>query len=437
MAFSDQVAMALALALGSGVLHAMVAIVSSEAMVETLQPVFTGLWLGLYIWAGGKLLLWHGLRWVPWLVTRRLALLVVLVIAACSVFWSVQPVLTAQRSIHLVGTTLFAIYIGYHLSTKAVINVLSIVLAGLVVGGAVVALVFPEIGLHDYEGKLVWRGLQQEKNTFGLTSTTAFLFFFIRSVSVNRARPLLDWGLCAVSLVTLVMSDSATSMGALLVGLTIALCFLIGAGGRMTTLVPLFCVGGGLCVALLVLLFTTGTEEIFEVFGRSSDITGRTVIWVGALNLIDKHALFGLGYGAIWFPRPQEGWLQMSLLGTHWVAFHAHNALLQVASELGLIATAAAVILLVQSFFEAIRSFLRTHQPFALFVIAFNAAFILVNVFEALLFSDRSPAWVLFIALPIALLKSSPAAAGRPKPAPHSWHHTKPLGGEDAGVVQT
>ena len=437
MAFSDQIAMALALALGSGVLHALVAIVSSEAVVDSLQPVFTGLWLGLYIWAGGKLLLWHGLRWVGWLVTRRLALLVVLVIAACSVFWSVQPVLTAQRSIHLVGTTLFAVYIGYHLSTKAVINVLSIILAGLVVGGAVVALVFPEIGLHDYEGKLVWRGLQQEKNTFGLTSTTAFLFFFIRSVSVNRAHPWLDWGLCAVSLMTLVMSDSATSMGALLVGLTIALCFLIGAGGRITTLVPLFGVGGGLCVALLVLLFTTGTEEIFEIFGRSSDITGRTVIWTGALNLIDKHALFGLGYGSIWFPRPQEGWLQMSLLGTHWVAFHAHNALLQVASELGLIATVAAVILLVQSFFEAIRSFLRTHQPFALFLIAFNAAFILVNVFEALLFSDRSPAWVLFIALPIALLKSSPAAAGRPRPAAHSWHRSKPLGSEDAGVVQT
>lgn len=437
MAFSDQIAMALALALGSGALHALGAIVSSEAVVESLQPVFTGVWLGLYIWAGGKLLLWHGLRWVRWLVARRLALLVVLVIAACSVSWSVQPVLTAQRAIHLVGTTLFAVYIGYHLSTKAVINVLTIVLASLVVGGAVVALLFPDVGLHDYEGKLVWRGLQQEKNTFGLTSATAFIFFSIRSISVNRARPWLDWFLCAVSLMTLVMSDSATSMGALVVGLTIALCFLIGAGGRITTLVPLLGVGGGLCVALLVLLFTAGTEEIFEVFGRSSDITGRTVIWAGALNLIDNHALFGLGYGSIWFPRPQEGWLQMSLLGTHWVAFHAHNALLQVASELGLIATVAAVILLVQSFFEAIRSFLRTHQPFALFLIAFNAAFILVNVFEALLFSDRNPAWVLFIALPIMLLKSSSAAAGRRKPAAHNGHRTKPLGSEDAGVVQT
>jgi len=437
MAFLDQIAMALALALGSGVLHSLGAIALSEAAVESLQTAFTALWVALYIWAGGKLMLGHGLDWMRWLVAQRLALLVVLVIAACSVLWSVQPVLTAQRSIHLVGTTLLAVYIGYHLPTKAVIDVLSIVLAGLVVGGVVVALVFPEVGLHDYEGKLVWRGLQQEKNTFGLTSTTAFLFFFVRSVSVNRARPWLDWALCAVSLVTLVMSDSATSMGALLAGLTIALCFLIAAGGRITTLVPLLSVGGGLCVALLVLLLTTGTGELFELFGRSSDITGRTVIWNGVLNLIDKHVLFGLGYGSIWFPRPQEGWLQMSLLGTNWVAFHAHNALLQVASELGLIAAIAAVVLLAQTFYEAIRMFLRTHQPFALFLIAFNAAFIVVNVFEALLFSDRSPAWLLFIALPIALLKSSPVASGSPDPAGPRWHRTKPLGSDDAGVVQT
>jgi O-antigen ligase len=437
MPFLDQIAMAVALLLGSGALHALVAIVLSEAVVESLQPVFTGTWLSLYIWAGGKLLLWHGLGWVQWLVIRRPALLVVLTIAACSVLWSIHPALTAQRSIHLIGTTLFAVYVGYHLSTKSVIGVLTFVFALLVIGGAFVALAVPEVGLHDYEGKLVWRGLQQEKNTFGLTSATAFLFFFVRSMSVNRAHPWLDWAICAVSVVTLVMSDSMTSMGALLVGLTVASCFLIGSGGRMTTLVPLFGVGGGLCVLLLVLLFTTGTGELFELFGRSSDITGRTVIWSGVSNLIDKHALLGLGYGGIWFPRPQEGWLQMSLLGTHWVAFHAHNALLQVASELGLIATVAAIILLVQSFYEAIRSFLRTHQPFALFLIAFNAAFILVNVFESLLFSDRSPAWVLFIALPIALLKSSPAAASRPNSAGHDWDHAKPLDPKDSGMAQT
>lgn len=437
MVFLDQIAMALALALGSGALHAVGAIAFSEAAVESLQTAFTGLWVALYIWAGGKLMLGHGLDWVRWLVARRLALVVVLVIAACSVLWSVQPALTAQRSIHLVGTTLLAIYIGYHLSTKTVIDVFGIVLAGLIVGSAVVALVFPEVGLHDYEGKLVWRGLQQEKNTFGLTSTTAFLFFFVRSISVNRARPWLDWALCAASLMCLVMSDSATSLGALLAGLTVALCFLIGASGRITTLVPLLGIGGGLCVALLALLLTTGTGELFELFGRSSDITGRTVIWSGVLNLIDKHVLLGLGYGSIWYPRPQEGWLQMSLLGTHWVAFHAHNALLQVASELGLIAAVAGAVLLAQTFYEAIRMFLRTHQPFALFMISFNAAFIVVNVFEALLFSDRSPAWLLFIALPIALLKSSPVASGSPDSAGPRWRHAKPLGSDEAGIVQT
>ena len=81
--------------------------------------------------------------------------------------------------------------------------------------------------------------------------------------------------------------------------------------------------------------------------------------------------------------------------------------------------------------------FLRTHQPFALFLIAFNAAFIVVNVFEALLFSDRSPAWLLFIALQIALLKSSPVASGSPAPAGPHWRRTKPLGSDDVGVVQT
>jgi len=47
MAFLDQIAMALALALGSGVLHALGAIALSEAAVESLQTAFTALWVAL------------------------------------------------------------------------------------------------------------------------------------------------------------------------------------------------------------------------------------------------------------------------------------------------------------------------------------------------------------------------------------------------------
>lgn len=437
MALLDQAVVMVALLLGAGTLHALVALALSEAAVETLQPLFTGLWLCLYAWAAAKLVVWHGGRWVQWLVRKRVALLAVLAIATCSVLWSVQPALTAQRSIHLLGTSLFAVYVGYHLTTRALISVLTAFLYVLIIGGMIVALVLPDIGLHEYEGKMVWRGLQQEKNTFGLASTTALLFFFVRSMSVNREKPFLDWIICAMSAVTLVMSDSATSMGALLIGLTLILCFLIQAGGRMSTLVPLFGVGSGICVIVLYFLLSASGAGVFELFGRSSDITGRTVIWSGVLGLVEKHALFGLGYGGIWFPRPQDGWLQMSLLGTNWMAFHAHNGLLQVASELGLVAAMAAVVLLVQSFAEAVRAFLRTSQPIALFLIGFNAAFILVNFFEALFLTDRNPVWILYLALPIALMRSASVSAVGQHPASGGGRGVTPFHSPDPGLPST
>ncbi len=91
MALLDQAVVMVALFLGAGTLHAICTIIASEAAVETLQPLFTGLWLCLYAWAVAKLVVWHGGRWMQWLVRKRFALLAVLAIAMCSVLWSVQP----------------------------------------------------------------------------------------------------------------------------------------------------------------------------------------------------------------------------------------------------------------------------------------------------------------------------------------------------------
>jgi len=52
MALLDQAVVMVALLLGAGTLHALVALALSEAAVETLQPLFTGLWLCLYAWSG-------------------------------------------------------------------------------------------------------------------------------------------------------------------------------------------------------------------------------------------------------------------------------------------------------------------------------------------------------------------------------------------------
>lgn len=369
---------------------------------DTLSSLVTLAWLSMYALATIGLLTSFGLNWVTWLVRYRLPLICLVAGAALSTIWSVDTHLTIERSVHLIGTTLVALYLGFSLPLTRLLRVSGMVLGLLMLASVIAALQFPTLGLENYEGQQVWRGVMASKNTLGFWSAISILLLLsISTWSAPAHWRLFYIGLAAVSAVCLYYSVSATSALALVCS-SVIMMYLYFAFSLRLGLIAMI-VLGLLVVSLVGIAFYY--IDTAELIGRSGDLTGRGAVWTQTWKLILDRPLTGFGYGTIWYPTDESVWIQQSLTDFSWIVYHAHNGLLQIASEIGLPLTALALIMIIQQLIEIVYCQYQRQQPGVLFVLGFTVALIISNYSEARLLIHRELYWVLFITLPISMLQ--------------------------------
>jgi hypothetical protein len=149
------------------------------ARAETfLLSASRAVWLWLYLYAGFALFR-HGAESLMF-VKGRTILATVLLVALLSSLWSLDPSLTVQRFVHLLGTTLIGIYIGSCFDARRLFSSLFLAFAVIVIAGALAAFAVPQFGVMNYEGEGAWKGLQLEKNAFGFAATVSVLLSLCR-----------------------------------------------------------------------------------------------------------------------------------------------------------------------------------------------------------------------------------------------------------------
>jgi O-antigen ligase len=375
----------------------------------TIQTAALAVWLSLYGYSVFALFRTYGAQWLIDVVRSRSLLLIILLIVLISPLWSLDPSLSIQRVVHLLGTTLIGIFIGYHFETPKIWASLLLALSILIIGGTLAAIFLPTLAQSIYEADSAWQGLQGDKNKFGFAATMLVIVALCRMQSLPPVRSRSIYGfIVIIALVALVMSKSMTSAAALMLSLVVLLFYFLAAKLRISIAATFSLTLG--CVLLTSVVAALSGFDRFDqwagLVGRSSDLTGRTDIWGPVWRLILDKPVLGYGYGALWFPR--FGWedTQQALLGLTWTAFHAHNGFLQLASEIGLPAAVLSMTFALISLAEMIGLFYLRASPYVLFVIAFQVAFLLANTFEALLLVDRTLTWIMFVALPLSALRS-------------------------------
>ncbi|HEX2473251.1 MAG TPA: O-antigen ligase family protein [Lacipirellulaceae bacterium] len=392
----------------------------AQTAVTTVSKVA---WFSMYGWVLASLCYMYGAHWLIFLWRERTLFLAVLGIAALSPLWSLDPELSAQRVVHLWGTTLIGIYLGYHVRSDRLSTSLLIALSVLVVGGNLAAIVVPDLGQQLYEGDMAWSGLQSEKNGFGFAATTCILLCLARWNSIQWQRQRGAYMLLLpFALVALAMSKSMTSTAALALGGAVWIAYVASSRLRIS-------VAAIACVLVAAALLAVGGGQLFgfsewtSLVGRSSDFTGRTDVWAPTWQLILRSPLLGYGYGALWLPRIELQAMQQWLLGLNWTAYTAHNGFLQLASEIGIPAASLAFIFAFRSVAQTISLNMRRPSPFAVFATAFQIGFLLTNLFEASLFVDRSISWIIFVMIPLAVLRSYQRLSWAPSrdPQPRVW----------------
>lgn len=332
-------------------------------------------------------------RAVTWSVLRgQLPIIVLVGLAVASTVWSVDKTLTFQRSMALVGCSVFALYVGLRFNLEQLVRILAIVLVGAAIGSVLLAIVAPSLGT-DSTLRNAWRGLFVHKNVLGRMLTLATLVWIFLPLSGNRAfiriPVLIGFGVVAA------LSQSVSSLVAIVVvGVAIA----IGLTWRRSThafVLVLALVGAA--SPFILIKGSRELESIATALGRTTTLSGRTDIWWEVLTFVLDRPILGYGYSAFWSPNAEYSSLISSRVG--FFVVHAHNGFLDLALELGLIGLTATIIALGSIFSRAKLIAKSRSERIYLMPIVFLVFAIVYNVPESSLLTRNSIYWILFVSI--------------------------------------
>ncbi|AAK22486.1 O-antigen ligase family protein [Caulobacter vibrioides] len=323
-------------------------------------------------------------------LTRSWLLLGLLSIAVCSVLWSLQPDVTIRRLVAVVFTTLTGVLLAERFEWPKTLEVLASTYAVVVTLSFVFGLFMPAYGVMSIDFPGAWRGVYGFKNQLGWAMSLATPTFLACALA-NPQRRRLWLGFAGAALLLIVLSTSKTALVSCLAGLAfmplIALCR-IGPALGTTALLAAVSV-----VALVGAVYALAPELVFELIGRDATFTGRTLIWDAISRQIEQRPLTGYGYGAVW--DDLSGWGPVAWISNDqgFKIFSAHNTVLGVWLELGLIGVTAWLMLLVGAWLKGLS---RLATAPAYFFLPFLAIFTLHSLTESDALIQNDLGWVIF-----------------------------------------
>ncbi len=276
---------------------------------------------------------------------RHLNPFLVLLVAYCglSMLWSPFPVVTLKRAITFAGLIMIGLALSPPSSTfRHVMSSLRWSLTLICLISALTALAAPAIGTDPLHNG-AWRGITWHKNMLGATAAYAAILWH-REALQGPGRRLTSLAALLFCLVTLLMAKSSTAMLLGALGLAWYTFFhRPWLRGRHLGLGALLALAVASLLALHFFYVNTGrflgwndiSAPIAALFGKSSDLTGRTDIWRLVMLAVQQHPILGIGYGAFWLGLGGPSQYVADFLG--WAPTQAHNGYLDVLNELGVV----------------------------------------------------------------------------------------------------
>lgn len=318
-------------------------------------------------------------------------LILILLWCLGSFLWSPMPGVTLKRAIQLYGFV--AIGLALQISPHPVRLIISSMLYTLMVmlaASFVMGVVNPAIGI-DYELGGAWRGILSQKNELGQVAAMAILLWQVLACITKVNVRVMAFSLIFAFLM-LVLSKSSTSM---IVTITTSSIFHLLRKPRIDSEYAITRVLLGILCVTLIALFVFFMQEsrlptsaevtapIAGLFGKASDLTGRTDIWELVWLEIRRHWVIGLGYGSFWLG--PDSLSQYVIDALHWIPLQSHNGYLDILNEQGLVGLTLTVLVILFHAYSLIKM-RRTDQTQAAFWTAMLLIIVVTNFTESSLF---------------------------------------------------
>ena len=343
----------------------------------------------------------HTLR-VLW---RDPLLVTLLLYTTLSFLWASDPLLTARRVIIFGGTVLIGVFLAARFTLHQIFQLSGIALAIAGILSVIVAILFPEIGLYQVGRAVGIQGVFGNKNTLGRALSLGAAISFFLALDKRIENRTFWFGVFLLLTIVVFFSESQTSVVALTaVILIVPFLSLLRSSGKL--LIPSFILLGGIAFAIGLAVYSNW-ESLLSLLGRDETLSGRLGVWYATIVMIAGEPWLGHGYGADWLGEISSYGYLVGQYFAEWSPGHAHNGILQVGFELGVVG----VLVLGAHLFQFVKKSIRwfriygvgysAYLPMGFLLTLFGA-----NVTQTTILSRNGLYWILYVAIALALSRA-------------------------------
>lgn len=329
-------------------------------------------------------------QWPVWLLVG---------LALISIIWSFNTKTTPNRSIALAGSTLFGFYLAARYSIRDQLKLLALSFTVIIIMSFLMAIIIPEYGTFTYgiHGGS-WRGIYTHKNWLGRMMTISSLVFLILAME-EKQQKLRYWINLGFSISLLLLARSSSSMINLVTVLSIIPIYSVFRWRYlilMPTAIAIIALGSSLS-----LWFNANAAAIFGSIGKDATLTGRTDMWPYIIEMVAKQPWLGYGYSAFWGDWDSPG--ATVWRAAQWTPPNAHNGLLDMLLDLGLLGVSVFLIGFGITLLRGITWFRIDKSWHSFWPILYPTYLVLANVSESFLLNFNDLLWVLYVSISFSL----------------------------------
>jgi exopolysaccharide production protein ExoQ len=359
-----------------------------------------------YIFIGIMVIrLWKNMAYI---ITLDLSLMALIVLAIFSVCWSANIDYSIRLMFGMVRSTLFAIYLATCFSFQSYLKICAWVSGWIVAVNSLVCITLPTIAIRassEGNGQFNFFGIYTNKQMCGriLAFSLITLLMYFRIYASRRWLTAL--GILGAVFLLLITRSSTHTISAVVAICAFPIYQIIRQKPKLRAIL-LFAIL--LFSTILASVVLANWELIVVSLGKGITFNGRTPIWELAIEQLMKRPLLGYGYSGFW--ASDAGWWIFEKIP--WAvgenpleivdakSFTAHNALLDLALQLGFLGVALVILNLGCVIGRAISLMAKTHSLESFWMFQVLLFQIVGSCFEPPIYlASNNIHWIIYVAM--------------------------------------
>jgi exopolysaccharide production protein ExoQ len=341
------------------------------------------------------------LRWkkVIYVLTKDWTIGLLMGIALASLMWSSIPKITQIRSIALVGTSLFGLYLASRYTIRQQLKLLGWSFGIVIIMSFLFALLMPKFGIMlsgVHAG--AWRGIYVHKNMLGKMMAIGATVFLLLAMDAKEKR-WIPWLGVALSVTLLFLSKSSSAIGNFLTIFALIPVYNT-LRWRYHLLVPaiIAVITSGSMISLWV---SANAKFLLESIGKDATLTGRADMWPFIIEMIQKQPWLGYGYNGFWNDWDSPG--AYVWYAAKWTPPNSHNGFLDLWLELGLLGILVFTIGFGINLLRGLKLFRVDRSWQSFWTLLYLTFMILANIGESSLLNRNDLCWLLYVTVSFSL----------------------------------